>query len=356
MSRYEWVNIEGLEPVNDTFYRYQMPKLRGHAEKSWTVLPFFEKTASALHRNQEEVLKFLGLTLHTQTKFDQGRACIKGHFSDGDVHLALRRYIEGFVLCGECKKPETAYRVRRTGAIIQKCFACGHKTHVESTPKLCNFILAEYRKTKARQTGSIAPDAAAGRRIEKPRKKTKSTDFREETKSLQTFESISDEAAMEEAVDIIREAMQTGCLQAPRLARRVAREQRAFALMPREKIRLLIGAASTGSATNLFEEDVYETLGLIVEESEMMRGYMEGYVISCMEEIVSPMRKGGVQFVGHLKACYEEGVLAEETIVAWWKGECDRTTRLVDVTVRERLQRVSTPLIEWLAHAEGDDS
>ena len=126
MSRNGWINIEGLEPVEDAFYRYQMPPLRGHSEKTWTVIPFFDKTTNALHRQKEEVLKFLGLSLHTQTKFNQGRACIKGHFCDNDLHQALRRYIEEFVLCGDCKKPETAYRVRKSGKIVQKCFACGH--------------------------------------------------------------------------------------------------------------------------------------------------------------------------------------------------------------------------------------
>eukprot|EP00977_Amphora_coffeiformis_P001943 scaffold370_cov176-Amphora_coffeaeformis.AAC.20 len=61
MSRHGWINIEGLDPVKDAFYRYQMPPPRGHSEKTWTVIPFFDKTTNALHRQKEEVLKFLGL-------------------------------------------------------------------------------------------------------------------------------------------------------------------------------------------------------------------------------------------------------------------------------------------------------
>eukprot|EP00977_Amphora_coffeiformis_P001944 scaffold370_cov176-Amphora_coffeaeformis.AAC.21 len=79
---------------------------------------------------------------------------------------------------------------------------------------------------------------------------------------------------------------------------------------------------------------------------------MEGYVISCFEELVAPKSKGGVLFVGHLKACYEEGVLTEETIVAWWIGASAHTEPLVDTRIRARLQRVSAPLIDCLAQEE----
>ena len=187
MSRRQgWINIEGLVPVKDAFYRYQMPPLRGHTEKTWTVLASFVKTSNALHRQDQEVLKYLGLALHTQTKFDeQGRACIKGHFSDRDMQKALRHYIEGFVLCGGCKKPETAYRIRGSGKIVQKCFGCGQKTPLDMGHKLCAFIKTQYRAAKAARNAKPEPDmvhalsvrvpstvaSGAGKSRKKPKKK-----------------------------------------------------------------------------------------------------------------------------------------------------------------------------------------
>ena len=169
---------------------------------------------------------------------------------------------------------------------------------------------------------------------------------------------MSDETALMEAVSVIQELLRSkDALSASQLARAVAREQRASVLSPREKIRILIKAATVDLETRQFEVAIYEALDKIVNESTFMRGFMEEYVVVCLEEAVAGTGKGGgVQFVSHLKACYEEDILTQETIVAWWTGSTTRCEPLVDASVRRRLRRLSKPLVEWLAREDEEGS
>lgn len=54
----------------------------------------------------------------------------------------LNLFIDKFVLCPKCHLPETALVVRK-GLIQHKCSACGAKEPVDSSHKLCTFILKE---------------------------------------------------------------------------------------------------------------------------------------------------------------------------------------------------------------------
>ena len=50
-------------------------------------------------------------------------------------------FISKFVLCGECKNPETDLKITKDGNIIRDCKACGQRTHVDLRHKLSGYIL-----------------------------------------------------------------------------------------------------------------------------------------------------------------------------------------------------------------------
>jgi hypothetical protein len=121
-------------------------------------------------------------------------------------------------------------------------------------------------------------------------------------------------------------------------------------LTARERIRILVQAASVQSGqSEPFDDNVYKALARIVHASKLMRGFMEEYVIVCLEESVAGRPKGAFHFVAHVKACFEENVLAEQTIFAWWNTDTTRCEcLLVETKVRQRLRRIAKPFMEWL--------
>ena len=125
--------------------------------------------AKELNRSALEISKFFGIELGSQTTFDEKTGRYTGKFVwaqipmlfsfffsftvithilvnggriASDLQTRLKVYVEKFVLCGGCKKPETRYEFKRD-IIYQKCDACRHKEAVDMNHRLAKYILAQ---------------------------------------------------------------------------------------------------------------------------------------------------------------------------------------------------------------------
>lgn len=157
------MNIAGLTAVDDPSYRYKMPRVVGKVEGRGngikTVLMNVTDVAASLNREAPEITKFFGCELGSQTTYaaDTDRAIVNGAHRDQDLQNHLSRYIENFVLCKNCRLPETHYKIK-DGMISQKCLACGAKESVDMTHKLTSFILAQHKKAKEAAKGDAKGD------------------------------------------------------------------------------------------------------------------------------------------------------------------------------------------------------
>ena len=144
--------------VDDPEYRYKMPtvfgKMEGRGNGSKTVIPNISAVGLSLHRDPGEVNKFFGTELGAQTTYnaETDRAVVNGHHTDQVLQQMIHKYIECFVLCPNCRLPETEYKIK-SGAVYHKCAACGAKEMVDMSHKLCTYILAQVRVDL--QSGSV---------------------------------------------------------------------------------------------------------------------------------------------------------------------------------------------------------
>jgi len=147
------INIAGTTPVDDPEYRYKMPAVFGKIEGSGngikTAIPNISDVGLSLHRSPAEVNKFFGTELGAQTRYnaDTDRAIVNGAHTDAVLQDLVHRYIEKFVICPNCRLPESEYKIK-SDIIWHRCKACGAKEMVDMSHKLCNFILAEDKKAK----------------------------------------------------------------------------------------------------------------------------------------------------------------------------------------------------------------
>lgn len=147
------INIQGTTPVEDPEYRYKMPCIQGKVEGRGngikTAIPNMTQVALSLHRDPGEVTKFFGCELGAQTTWspDTERAIVNGAHTTSDLQSKIFIYIEEFVLCPNCRLPETNYSVKN-GAIYHKCGACGAKEMINMQHKLTTYILAQDKKNK----------------------------------------------------------------------------------------------------------------------------------------------------------------------------------------------------------------
>lgn len=113
------------------------------------MIPNITDVANSLHRSPGEVNKFFGTELGAQSKYtpENDKAVVNGAHTDAALQELMHRYIEKFVLCPNCRLPESEYKIKNE-CIFHRCKACGAKDMVDMSHKLCNFILAEDKKAK----------------------------------------------------------------------------------------------------------------------------------------------------------------------------------------------------------------
>lgn len=380
------VNIAGLVPVEDPFYRYQMPPLDCHHEKKWTVVDNLRTVTNALHRQESEVLKYFGVALCTQTATRQGRSCIKGRYTASTLQDRLRYYIEQFVLCGQCKKPETAYRVKKSELVFQRCFACGYKTPLDMDHKVSAFVIAQYKVSKEKQHGAKKPENSSkgalkaatkvknkeestsksktsscikkegNRKIEKEGMEEPGTAPAKHKRQNDCKEIMDDTAAFEEAVEAVCLYWQSS-ISPPttnEIVRFVKREQKSSVLLARERIRILLTAAARSSPNSWWlRNEILDATNHLVCASDLMRRYMELYVIECLIAILSTLpSKKSTRFVFLLNQFYEHDVLDEDTILQWFNEDTLMVLPTVSRTDHQEMKMAARPFVEWLETAE----
>lgn len=114
------------ERDNTSSERFEMPKVRGHLEGNKTVISNFSQIVSTLNREQEHVLKFLQRELATPAQVDGQRLIFGRKLPSSLINSKIELYANTFVLCKECKKPDTKI-VKEDHFRFLKCTACGAK-------------------------------------------------------------------------------------------------------------------------------------------------------------------------------------------------------------------------------------
>lgn len=133
--------------VQDPFYRYKMPriqsKIEGKGNGIKTVVPNMSDIAKALSRPPMFVTKYFGFELGAQTSINDStdRYIVNGAHDALKLQESLDGFIKNFVLCGECKNPETDIVILKDGHVYRNCKACGKQTEINPRHKLTSVIL-----------------------------------------------------------------------------------------------------------------------------------------------------------------------------------------------------------------------
>ena len=134
--------------LDDQFYRYKMPKLQAKVEGKGngikTVIVNMVEIAKALNRPPMYPTKYFGCILGAQVNYDNknDRYIVNGAHDATKLQDLLDGFIQKYVLCQNCKNPETVLGVQAKKSIITtSCKACGYAGTISSQDKLSTYIL-----------------------------------------------------------------------------------------------------------------------------------------------------------------------------------------------------------------------
>ena len=110
--------------------RLELPRIMIQTVGMRTIINNFKELSDTLDRDPQHLLKFLTREMATAATFHDSRAIFQGKFRADSFERLLGRYIEGYVVCPVCKRPDTKIsKEKRLSFIV--CNACGAKSSVK---------------------------------------------------------------------------------------------------------------------------------------------------------------------------------------------------------------------------------
>jgi translation initiation factor 2 subunit 2 len=110
--------------------RLELPRLFITTVGLRTIISNFKEVADVLDRDPQHVLKFLTREMATAATFHDSRAIFQGKFQRDSFERLLQRYMESFVVCPVCKRPDTKI-VKEKRLAFLVCNACGAKSSIK---------------------------------------------------------------------------------------------------------------------------------------------------------------------------------------------------------------------------------
>jgi len=109
--------------------RLELPRLTHSVIGMRTIIHNFKEIAEALNRDPRHQLKFLTREMATAATMQESRVIFQGKFSRETFERLLQRYMEQFVTCPVCKRPDTKIvKEKRLSFLV--CEACGAKSSI----------------------------------------------------------------------------------------------------------------------------------------------------------------------------------------------------------------------------------
>lgn len=182
------LNIDGSD---DVFFRYKMRQLFvqviGKGKMIRTMLLNIEDVSKDLKVDPSYITSYFGYEIGAQSKFDpkkpeRERASVSGEHDSTYMSNILKKFIQDFILCPNCKLPECVLIPdKKTQKITMNCKGCGASTTTEMNEKLKRFIFnhpkgmvkEEKAPKKVKPDPNAKPEPAKAAPVKKERRKPK---------------------------------------------------------------------------------------------------------------------------------------------------------------------------------------
>jgi translation initiation factor 2 subunit 2 len=120
---------KSIKPIESKIDRFELPKVEGHIEGTKTIITNFKQICGYVRRDCEHMLKFLLKELAAPGSMKGDRLVFTRNISSKMINEKIALYVQQYVICKECKKPDTELMKDGEFHFIH-CLACGAKKAV----------------------------------------------------------------------------------------------------------------------------------------------------------------------------------------------------------------------------------
>jgi translation initiation factor 2 subunit 2 len=118
------------DEMKATDERWSLPEFDLMYEGKTTVLKNFQEIAQSLGRDPDHIVGYVLKELGTAGSLNGRRLVFKANISREKLEEKFDDYVNTFVICGECGKPDT-HLVKEGRTQVIECMACGAKRPVK---------------------------------------------------------------------------------------------------------------------------------------------------------------------------------------------------------------------------------
>jgi translation initiation factor 2 subunit 2 len=126
-----------LPDVVKEHHRFEKPEIYSIIQGKATVVQNLGEVSKAINRDPDMLAKFLLKEFGTSGTHDGQHLVMKGQFRKEQIQERFEAFLNEYVLCGECGRPDT--KIAREGRVsFLKCEACGARQPLgvlKTTPK-----------------------------------------------------------------------------------------------------------------------------------------------------------------------------------------------------------------------------
>jgi len=111
--------------------RFELPRPNFTVIGNRTILYNFKDICDVMNRSQQHLMRFLSREMATAGSIEEARAVFQGKFDERTIRSLLGRYLQEFVICPVCGRPDTKVK-RENRFVFIVCEACGAKSPVRA--------------------------------------------------------------------------------------------------------------------------------------------------------------------------------------------------------------------------------
>ncbi|UCH90200.1 MAG: translation initiation factor IF-2 subunit beta [Thermoplasmata archaeon] len=129
MKKYDYDKLlarahEKLPTIINSSERFQVPEVDLIYEGKTSILRNYGEIIDVINRDADHLLKYLLREIGTAGSIDGKRVTFKGKVAKKQVEDRILNYVDIYVLCSECHRPDTKL-IKEGRTLILECDACG---------------------------------------------------------------------------------------------------------------------------------------------------------------------------------------------------------------------------------------
>jgi len=114
----------------ETTERFEVPEVETTQLGNRTIIKNFEAIADKLNRDKKHLSKYLSKELATSGNIESGRLILNSKKTEKIINEKINDYVKEFVICKQCKRPDTKLVEYERGIYIMISEACGARSPV----------------------------------------------------------------------------------------------------------------------------------------------------------------------------------------------------------------------------------